>query len=220
MAMTNTTQPAPESGIRDPRIAAALPAARTLAITTAVALLVATVILVTLVLPAEYGVDPLGTGKQLGLTAIANPSAGPAEAPPAGASAVTPVVEGPVGRYAATYKRNAVEFTLGPYEYVEYKYHLQAGATMLYSWSATAAVVHDLHGELNGDPNQVTSFNKSTREADHGVFAAPFTGLHGWYWENLGGETVTVRITTSGFYASAMEFRFDKTKVPHDVSIP
>lgn len=211
MTMTNTNQSVPGP---------ALPTTRTLAITTAAALAVAGVILVTLVLPAEYGVDPLGTGKALGLTAIANPSAGPAVAAPEGATAATPVVEGPVGRYAATYKRDAVEFTLGPYEYVEYKYHLQSGASMLYSWAATAAVVHDMHGELDGDPNQVTSFNKSTRENDHGVFAAPFTGLHGWYWENPGGETVTVELTTSGFYASAMEFRFDKTKVPHDVSIP
>ncbi len=220
MTMTSTNQPPPGTAIRDPQMGTALPSARTLAITTAVSLMIAIVIVVTLVLPAEYGVDPLGTGGALGLSAIANPSAGPVEAPPAGATAVTPVNEGPVGRYAATYKRDAVEFTLGPYEYVEYKYHLQAGATMLYSWSATAAVIQDMHGELNGDPNQVTGFNKSTRENDHGTFAAPFTGLHGWYWENPGGETVTVKITTSGFYASAMEFRFDKTKVPHDVSVP
>ena len=218
MTMTNTNRALPGSGTRDPD--PELPTTRTLAITTAVALLVAAAILVTFVLPAEYGVDPLGTGQALGLTAIANPSAGPAEAAPEGATSVTPVSDGPVGRYAATYKRDAIEFTLGPYEYVEYKYHLQSGASMLYSWSATAAVVHDLHGELNGDPNQVTSFNQSTRENDHGAFAAPFTGLHGWYWENPGGETVTVKLTTSGFYASAMEFRFDKTKIPHDVSIP
>lgn len=209
MTLTNTNEPVTE-----------LPSTRTLAITTAVALLVAAVILVTLVLPAEYGVDPLGTGEALGLTAIANPSAGPAMAAPEGATAVTAVVEGPVGRYAATYKRDAVEFTLGPYEFVEYKYQLQAGASMLYSWTATTAVVHDLHGELDGDPNQVTSFNKANRQADHGAFVAPFTGLHGWYWENPGGDTVTVKVTSSGFYTSAMEFRFDKTKVPHDVSIP
>lgn len=196
----------------------ALPSKKTLAITTAVALTVAAIILVTLVLPAEYGVDPLGTGKALGLTAIANPSAGPTEAAPEGASAVAPVTEGPVGRYAAAFKRDVVEFTLGPYEYVEYKYHLQAGASMLYSWRATAAVVHDMHGELDGDPNQVTSFNKSNREQDHGTFTAPFSGLHGWYWENPGGEPVTIKLTSSGFYASALEFRFDKTKVPHELS--
>ena len=218
MTTTNTNESVPGSGTRDP--GPALPTTRTLAITTTAALAIAGVILVTLVLPAEYGVDPLGTGQALGLTAITNSSAGPTEAAPEGATAVTPVGDGPIGRYATTYKRDAVEFTLGPYEYVEYKYHLQSGASMLYSWTATAAVVHDLHGELNGDPNQVTSFNKSTRENDYGAFVAPFTGLHGWYWENPGGETVTVKLTTSGFYASAMEFRFDKTKVPHDVSIP
>jgi hypothetical protein len=52
---------------------APLPSMRTLAITTAIALGLAAVILVTTVLPAEYGIDPLGTGEALGLTAIARP---------------------------------------------------------------------------------------------------------------------------------------------------
>ncbi len=43
------------------------PSAHTLAMATAVALLVAGLVLVTIVLPAEYGIDPLGTGRALGL---------------------------------------------------------------------------------------------------------------------------------------------------------
>ncbi len=42
-----------------------------LALATAGAILVAGVILMIAILPAEYGVDPLGTGKLLGLTSIA-----------------------------------------------------------------------------------------------------------------------------------------------------
>ena len=38
----------------------------------ALALVVAAVLLVTAVLPAEYGIDPLGTGRALGLTDLAN----------------------------------------------------------------------------------------------------------------------------------------------------
>jgi len=38
---------------------------------TAVALVVATALLFIAVLPAEYGIDPLGTGRMLGLTALA-----------------------------------------------------------------------------------------------------------------------------------------------------
>lgn len=41
---------------------------RRLARSTLIALLVATLLLVTVVLPAEYGIDPTGLGRALGLT--------------------------------------------------------------------------------------------------------------------------------------------------------
>ena len=49
---------------------------------TLVAAVVAVVILLVAVLPAEYGIDPLGTGKELGLMGLANAAAAkPAPAP-------------------------------------------------------------------------------------------------------------------------------------------
>src|SRR6185503_18083296 len=47
-------------------------------IATALAAIVAAIILVVAVLPAEYGIDPLGTGKALGLTALSGGSGAPA----------------------------------------------------------------------------------------------------------------------------------------------
>ena len=44
---------------------------RQILLATAGALAIAIVVLVTTVLPAEYNVDPLGTGRALGLTALA-----------------------------------------------------------------------------------------------------------------------------------------------------
>ncbi len=199
---------------------AALPTAKQLAATTAAAVLVAAAILVTIVLPAEYGLDPLGTGDRLGLTVMSAPQSAAPAALPAGATAVKPVQQGPLGQYGSGYKVDSAQFTLGPYEYVEYKYHLEAGASMLYSWKASAPLVHDMHGELDGHPDQVTSFDKSNRQEGHGAFVAPFSGIHGWFWENPGGEPVTITVTSSGFYASALEFRSDKTRVPHELSAP
>lgn len=200
--------------------AAELPSKRHLALTTLAALLVALVILVTIVLPAEYGLDPLGAGRALGLTIMSQPPTADVVEAPSGATGVRPVVEGPVGRYRAAFKTDAVEFTLGPYDYVEYKYHLEAGASMQYTWKATGALIHDFHGELDGDSSKVTSFDKNNRQEDHGAFVAPFSGIHGWYWENPGGESVTVRLSSNGFYASALEFRSDKSRVPHELSVP
>lgn len=195
-----------------------VPSARTLAIATLSALAIAAVILVTIVLPAEYGIDPLGTGEALGLTAISRPVVADVAAAPEGATALKPVVTGPLGQYTAPHKVDVVTFTLGPYDYVEYKYRLQEGAQMDFSWTATAAVIHDMHGELNADSKAVTSFDKSNRKEAFATFTAPFAGLHGWYWENPTGEPVTVSLKSAGFYADAIEFRSDKTKVAHELS--
>jgi hypothetical protein len=65
-----------------------LPSKRKLAQASGIALLVATGILVTVVLPAEYGVDPLGTGATLGLVALSTPSAPEAVEAPAGVALV------------------------------------------------------------------------------------------------------------------------------------
>ena len=78
---------------------------------------------------------------------------------------------------------------------------------------------HDFHGDREGQPTSTAtqSFDASPRRQADGSFVAPFTGIHGWYWENPGGETITVRLTTSGFYTSAHQFRFDRTRLQREV---
>ena len=193
------------------------PSRRAIAQACLIALVVAMVLLVTVVLPAEYGVDPLGTGNALGLTALSGAAASAPVPPPQGEKLV-PVQEGPIALYPASYKVDAREFVLGPYEYVEYKYDLQQGATMLFSWRASGDVVHDFHGVPEGAAASAEqSFDKRARRQADRSFAAPFSGIHGWYWENPGGETVTVRVTTSGFYTSAHEFRYDRSRHTREV---
>jgi hypothetical protein len=51
------------------------PSVRAIVMATGLALVVAAVLLVTAVLPAEYGIDPLGTGKALRLTDLSKTDA-------------------------------------------------------------------------------------------------------------------------------------------------
>lgn len=74
-----------------------------IALATAAAMFVAGVLLVTVILPAEYGVDPVGTGRALGLTQIAGAEPGVAAvAAPVvaagNASGERPTIEGEGGR--------------------------------------------------------------------------------------------------------------------------
>ena len=203
-----TSQPLPEMSNH--------PSLSTLARTTAIALVVAGVILVTAVLPAEYGIDPVGTGRWLGLTDIAAPPLDPVAMARAEGAALKPTANGAIGEYPGQFAFDVYEVVLQPYEYVEYKYQLEEGAAMAYSWTASAPVLQDFHGEradggAAGAPAE-ESFDKRDRQAADGSFTAPFAGIHGWYWENPGGEPVTVRLTTSGFYSAAVEIRSDRTR--------
>lgn len=193
------------------------PSIGTLMRASALALGVALLVLVVAVLPAEYGVDPTGLGRALGFAALSQPPAPEAVAPPEG-SALAPTPGGPFALYPRGYQVDAREFELGPYEYLEFKYHLAKDATMLFSWEASADVNHDFHGVPDGAPSSAEqSYDRRARRRADGTFVAPFSGIHGWFWENLGGETVTVRLTTSGFYTSAHEFHYDGSKATRGV---
>lgn len=197
------------------------PSLSRLAKTTVIALVSAVVLLVTIVLPAEYAIDPVGTGRWLGLTEIASPSLTPVEAVDPDGAVLAPVQHGPLGEYPAEFKMDVFEIALGPYEYVEYKYRLEQGATMLYSWTANVPLLQDFHGERasgasDGGPVE-ESFDKRDRRQATGSFTAPFSGIHGWYWENPGAGTITIRLTSSGFYSSALEIRSDRSRRTRDL---
>ena len=156
----------------------------------ALALAAAGALLVTLVLPAEYGWDPLGTGEALGLTGLAD-------------SRVSPL-----SRQPARWRSDRIEFELAPFEAVEYKYRLEAGDTLLFSWSSESEVLYDLHAEPDGAaPGYADSFAKSRGSTDAGSYTAPFSGIHGWFWQNRGQAPVTVRLETEGYYTEAVEMR-------------
>jgi hypothetical protein len=197
------------------------PSLSTLARTTAIVVAAAIVILITLVLPAEYAIDPLGTGRRLGLTDIASPPVAAEATAVADNAALVPVQRGPLGEYPSDFKVDVFEIPLAPYEYIEYKYRLEKGATMLFAWRATAPLIHDFHGERAADAGDggpaEESYDKGNRRQARGSFTASFAGIHGWYWENPGGEPITIRLTSSGFYSSAVEIRSDRTRRTHDL---
>jgi len=200
---------------------AAAPSLRRLARTTAVAVVVAAVLLLTIVLPAEYAIDPTGTGRWLGLTDIASPPVNPVEQMRPEGAALQPTMKGPLGEYPREFRLDVYDVTLQPYEYVEYKYHLEEGATLLYAWKASAPLVQDFHGEREGGATETApaeeSFDKADRREATGSLTAPFTGIHGWYWENPSGAPITIRLTSSGFYGSAIEIRSDRTRHPREL---
>lgn len=195
------------------------PSRRQIARATGIAMTVAAILLVTAVLPAEYGVDPLGTGRALGLIDLFGASEPPPSPPPANQAEPPPRV----------YKTESTSFTLRPSQAFEYKYRLEKDRGMVYAWKATGIVKYEFHGEPDDSRLKVLSYDKQENDYASGTLTAPFTGIHGWYWENASGGDLTITLTTSGFYTGGEELRpkFDPVKhkdlierVPHELATP
>jgi len=187
-----------------------LPSTRRLLQATAVAVAVAGVILVTAVLPAEYGIDPTGIGAALGLNVLASSAEAPelpatttpTDAPlDAVGQPVKPVDATVVSKRESAYRQDTLSLTLPPGEGAEIKAAMRTGVGLVFHWTATGEVAVDMHGERTGAAkDEYTSYwiEKSQKEAS-GTFTAPFDGTHGWYWVNRGTEPVTVRVEVAGF---------------------
>jgi hypothetical protein len=171
------------------------------------ALLAAGLILVMFVLPAEYGVDPLGTGARVGLLdlgVVGQQVAALSTSAATGAGETTIVV--PQDR---PFKQETVEFKVAPREGMEYKYRLEKGESLLYSWKTTGPVNYEFHAEPDGAPRgYAQTYEKVEGKSEaSGTLTAPFPGIHGWYWENTTDQELTVTLTTAGYYNLSHEFR-------------
>jgi len=206
---------------------AELPTSKQLTRSTVIAAVCAAALLATVVLPAEYGIDPTGAGRLLGLTEMgetkarlikeAQADAAPASAmaaesttsmPPAASPAPTitpaPVNEtaaAPAEQATAAMKwRDEMTITLSPGEGSEVKMRMKEGERAVFAWSVQGGAVNfDAHGDGGG---RSISYEKGRSvPADEGDLVAAFTGNHGRFWRNRGEDKETLVLRTSGDYA-------------------
>jgi len=104
---------------------------------------------------------------------------------------------------AHPFRSDTIDIPLKAYEELEYKVNMNAGATMVFSWSVVEnlPLYVDFHGETTTAPEvRVQSYKVEERAvSSNGALAAPFTGIHGWFWQN-NKTPVIIRLRTSGFY--------------------
>lgn len=179
-----------------------LPSSRQLLRATLVAIVAASVILIAIVLPAEYGIDPLGTGRATGLYRP------PAEATVPATSAA-PLAPGTVGLPRALlesptpFRTEEMTVTLESGEGVEVKAAMRQGERLVFSWvSSGGGVDVDMHGEVPGaaDDAYISYAKGEGQTSGHGALEAPVAGHHGWFWQNLNDTPVTVTVKVSGFH--------------------
>jgi hypothetical protein len=195
---------------------AELPSTRVLLRSTVVAAAIAAGLLITTILPAEYGIDPTGVGRVLGLTKMGEikvslsreantKKAPPIESVPSKEVSSQPpaIVEVPAAKEVASSQQHTTTITLKPGQAAEIKLAIRKGVSVRYEWSTVGgAVNYDSHGEpANAPKNFYHGYGKGlNKSSDAGVLQAAFDGTHGWYWRNRSGAEVTVTLKTSGDY--------------------
>lgn len=182
-----------------------VPSLKSLIVASAFATLLAALILISAVLPAEYGFDPTGLGKIMGLTALASPTKGSSQ-PLAITCPVLPTQLAAINdldhKESLPQWQDSVKIIVPAGSGLEYKFHLEKDASLQYSWATDGAKLYfDFHGEPQGDKTgYFKSFKESNDNQSSGSLTAPFEGAHGWYWENKTRSPITILLNTKGSY--------------------
>lgn len=211
--------------------ASELPSTGKLLKSTGIAAAIAAALLVTIVMPAEYGIDPTRVGSVFGLTEMgrikvqlaaeaqaeeaaeagaAAPAAGSGPAldstpitPPADATAPATAAPGAAPAATATQAGTRSDRTV-------LTLAPDQGAEIKLVMQEGATVRYSWSssgGRINYDTHAdrpSTSYHgyaKGSSERVEDTLTAVFTGSHGWFWRNRTGAPVTIILITEGAYS-------------------
>ena len=180
-----------------------------------VAFLIGGLVYTAAVLPAEYGKDPLGTGKLFGfsklyikentnqlnfnkieLKDVGSPSkiAKPSEA------------NNPAPEQQFNIIQDSITIKIPAKKGIEYKVKMLKYGSTKYEWHSKnkEIVFLDFHGEVEekNPPKEVfyESYTVAYSNNMAGTFTAPFKGKHGWYFKNLSNKEITITLKLQGQY--------------------
>lgn len=205
-----------------------LPSTRKLVKSTILAATTALILLVTVVMPAEYGIDPTGVGNALGLKRMGEIKVSLAQEAAAEiniaqsnqaiavettlarfvkeedtVASATPVTQAEPTAPATNMRNDEMALTLAPNEGAEIKVELAKGKKVGYSWATNGGRANfDVHADSKALGIKYHGYEKGSEQTKEGIIEAAFDGSHGWFWRNRTSETLTLIIKTSGEYTS------------------
>jgi hypothetical protein len=199
------------------------PSARRLLKSVLIAIAGAAVVLVFIVLPAEYGIDPTGVGRHLGLTALSDSSTRAIQiADVIGGNERYREVKVPNPRDPTPLPNPAVHqdeakppptrtmtVTLQPDQETEVKLRLAKSKAVVYSWSVDRGQIYvDFHGHdpSLGDQTWVRYKEQDAAKGNNGSLVAPFSGEHGWFWQNYNEFPVAITLTVTGYFDDIVDY--------------
>lgn len=191
-----------------------LPSSAQLFKSTIIAAIIAIVVFVTIILPAEFAIDPTGAGRFLGLTEmgeIKQELQEEAEQDHSSEDQSSGSIDGLLEVLLSTaYAQSADEwkdeiiFTLQPGDTHEIKLTMKQGQVAKFKMIVAGGRVNfDLHAHGNG---QSKTYEKGRGSSgSEGELVAAFDGNHGWFWRNRDKAALTVTLQLDGAYQAITE---------------
>lgn len=195
-----------------------LPSMGKLIKSTILAICLATIILITVVLPAEYGIDPLGVGEMIGLAKMGEIKVSLAqeaavdmntntESTALEAKKVEEVPQEIETENAAEVRNDKITLTLKPNEGKEIKLTMAKGATVNYIWYTDGEKANfDAHADSKKLQIKYHNYEKGKLQKSDGIMEAAFDGNHGWFWRNRTSEEMKVTLEVNGNYTDVLQF--------------
>lgn len=191
---------------------------------TIIALIIGITLLITAVLPAEYGMDPTGAGKLFGFSRLY--VAGEALGGDAGSSTQTvqsnPLIklekagsgsdvprpaeaDNPAPMQQLAHRDDSVQVTVPAGKGIEYKINMLKHGKMKYEWATDKGIVYfDFHGEVKQAKEAKAVYFESYTIAYSnnmvGTFLSPYEGKHGWFFRNNSDKDIVVTLRLQGEY--------------------
>lgn len=193
-----------------------LPSTAKLIKSTILAAIAAVVLLVTVVMPAEYAIDPTGLGKVTGLQRMGEIKVSLAKEADADALAqeeevptmeVVKVIPEPAQQPTTATQNHEMTFTLAPDEGTEVKVTMAKGVKVDYVWNTDGGKANfDVHGDSKQEKIKYHPYYKGSDTKREGTLEAAFNGGHGWFWRNRTKEPLTITIKTNGEYTEIKRY--------------
>jgi hypothetical protein len=186
------------------------------------ALFLSILILISAVLPAEYGIDPIGTGKLFGFNKLHIPEDTKnllesriqktyplikMEKAGSGSEVKRPLEADNLATEKQFAEReDTIEVIVPAGKGIEYKIYMLKYGEMKYEWSTDKGTVYlDFHGEVKQEKSVNDVYYESYTLAYSnnmvGTFLAPYEGRHGWFFRNEGDKDITVTLKLKGQYS-------------------
>lgn len=118
-----------------------------------------------------------------------------------------PLSEGTFSETDTVFHQGDYEILVPAYSDLEFSINMKKDDAIVYTWSSNITAPELMSVEFHGhtepvDGKGMLMFYKIHNEGKgNGTMRAPYTGGHGWYFNNQSEQDVQVNLHISGFYA-------------------